>query len=161
MRRVVVTGLGIISCIGNTKGDVLRSLREGRSGITFCEEYKEMGFRSHVYGKPNIDLGERVDRRSRRFMGDGAAYNYVAMQDAIDDSGMEKSDVSNVRTALIMGSGGPSTSAQVLAADNAREKGPKKVGPFVVPKAMTSTNSAKVPRITDLRTLALGADQTG
>lgn len=154
MRRVVVTGLGIISCIGNTKGDVLRSLREGRSGITFCEEYKEMGFRSHVYGKPNIDLGERVDRRSRRFMGDGAAYNYVAMQDAIDDSGMEKSDVSNVRTALIMGSGGPSTSAQVLAADNAREKGPKKVGPFVVPKAMTSTNSATLSTAFEIKGLS-------
>jgi 3-oxoacyl-[acyl-carrier-protein] synthase-1 len=154
MRRVVVTGLGIVSCIGNTKADVLRSLREGRSGITFCEEYKEMGFRSHVYGKPDIDLGERVDRRARRFMGDGAAYNYVAMQDAIDDSGMEKSDVSNVRTALIMGSGGPSTSAQVLAADNAREKGPKKVGPFVVPKAMTSTNSATLSTAFEIKGLS-------
>jgi 3-oxoacyl-[acyl-carrier-protein] synthase-1 len=154
MRRVVVTGLGIISCIGNTKGDVLRSLREGRSGITFCEEYKEMGFRSHVYGKPDIDLSERVDRRARRFMGDGAAYNYVAMQDAIDDSGMEKSDVSNVRTALIMGSGGPSTSAQVLAADNARKKGPKKVGPFVVPKAMTSTNSATLSTAFEIKGLS-------
>ena len=154
MRRVVVTGLGIVSCIGNTKEDVLLSLREGRSGITFCEEYKEMGFRSHVYGKPNIDLGERVNRRERRFMGDGAAYNYVAMQDAIDDSGMEKSDVSNLRTALIMGSGGPSTSAQVLAADNAREKGPKKVGPFVVPKAMTSTNSATLSTAFEIKGLS-------
>jgi 3-oxoacyl-[acyl-carrier-protein] synthase-1 len=154
MRRVVVTGLGIVSCIGNTKADVLLSLREGRSGITFSEEYKEMGFRSHVYGRPDIDLGERVDRRARRFMGDGAAYNYVAMQDAIDDSGMEKSDVSNVRTALIMGSGGPSTSALVLAADNAREKGPKKVGPFVVPKAMTSTNSATLSTAFEIKGLS-------
>ena len=154
MRRVVVTGLGIVSCIGNTKADVLLSLREGRSGITFCEEYKEMGFRSHVYGKPDIDLGERVDRRARRFMGDGAAYNYVAMQDAINDAGMEKSDVSNIRTALVMGSGGPSTSAQVLAADNARAKGPKKVGPFVVPKAMTSTNSATLSTAFEIKGLS-------
>ncbi len=154
MRRVVVTGMGIVSCIGNNKEDVLTSLREGRSGITFSEEYKEMGFRSHVYGKPEIDLAKLVDRRWRRFMGDGAAYNYVAMQDAIDDSGMEKSDVSNVRTAMIMGSGGPSTSAQVLAADNARQKGPKKVGPFVVPKAMTSTNSATLSTAFEIKGLS-------
>lgn len=154
MRRVVVTGLGIVSCIGNTKDDVLTSLRDGRSGITFSEEYKEMGFRSHVYGKPDIDLGARVDRRARRFMGDGAAYNYVAMQDAIEDSGMEKSDVSNVRTSLIMGSGGPSTSAQILAADNAREKGPKKVGPFAVPKCMTSTNSATLSTSFEIKGLS-------
>ncbi|NQW02227.1 MAG: beta-ketoacyl-ACP synthase I [Rhodospirillales bacterium] len=154
MRRVVVTGMGIVSCIGNNKEDVLNSLREGRSGITFSEEYKEMGFRSHVHGKPEIDLGELVDRRWRRFMGDGAAYNYVAMQDAIADSGMEKTDVSNVRTAMIMGSGGPSTSAQVLAADNARQKGPKKVGPFVVPKAMSSTNSATLSTAFEIKGLS-------
>jgi 3-oxoacyl-[acyl-carrier-protein] synthase I len=154
MRRVVVTGMGIVSCIGNNQEDVLTSLREGRSGISFSEEYKEMGFRSHVHGKPEIDLGALVDRRWRRFMGDGAAYNYVAMQDAITDSGMEKSDVSNVRTAMIMGSGGPSTSAQVLAADNAREKGPKKVGPFVVPKAMASTNSATLSTAFEIKGLS-------
>lgn len=154
MRRVVVTGMGIVSCIGNSKDDVIDSLREGRSGISFSEEYKEMGFRSHVYGKPEIDLSALVDRRWRRFMGDGAAYNYVAMQDAIKDSGMEKSDVSNVRTAMIMGSGGPSTSAQVLAADNARQKGPKKVGPFAVPKAMTSTNSATLSTAFEIKGLS-------
>ena len=154
MRRVVVTGLGIVSCIGNTKDDVLTSLREGLSGLSFSEEYKEIGFRSHVYGKPDIDLDARVDRRARRFMGDGAKYNYVAMQDAIEDSGMVKSDVSNVRTSLIMGSGGPSTAAQILAADNAREKGPKKVGPFAVPKCMTSTNSATLSTAFEIKGLS-------
>ena len=154
MRRVVVTGLGIVSCIGNTKDDVLTSLREGLSGLSFSEEYKEIGFRSHVFGKPDIDLDARVDRRIGRFMGDGAKYNYVAMQDAIEDSGMVKSDVSNVRTSLIMGSGGPSTAAQILAADNAREKGPKKVGPFAVPKCMTSTNSATLSTAFEIKGLS-------
>ncbi|MDD9878154.1 MAG: beta-ketoacyl-ACP synthase I [Magnetovibrio sp.] len=142
MRRVVVTGIGIVSCIGNDKDEVLDSLKNGRSGITFSEEYRDMGFRSHVYGMPKIDLNEAVDRRWRRFMGDGAAYNYVAMDQAIADSGLEEADISNERSAMIMGSGGPSTSNQVHAADNARNRGPKKVGPFVVPKAMCSTNSA-------------------
>ncbi len=142
MRRVVVTGLGIVSSIGNNKAEVLDSLRGGRSGITFCEEYREMGFRSQVHGSLKIDLEQTVDRRWRRFMGDGAAYNYVAMQEAIADSGLAEGDVSHERTGLIMGSGGPSTRSIVLAADTAREKGPKKVGPFVVPKAMSSTNSA-------------------
>ena len=142
MRRVVVTGLGIVSCIGNNKDDVLDALRQGRSGITFSEEYRDMGFRSHVHGKPDIDLSEHVDRRWRRFMGDGAAFNFVAMQQAIEDAGLSEAEVSNERSALVVGSGGPSTSNQVQAADNARQKGPKKVGPFVVPKAMSSTNSA-------------------
>ena len=142
MRRVVVTGMGIVSSIGNNKAEVLDSLRQGRSGITFCEVYRDMGFRSHVHGSLKIDPDEAVDRRWRRFMGDGAAYNYIAMQEAIADSGLAEGDVSNERTGLIMGSGGPSTKSLVAAADTAREKGPKKVGPFAVPKTMSSTNSA-------------------
>ena len=154
MRRVVVTGMGIVSCIGNDRASVLDSLRQGRSGITFSEEYRDMGFRSHVHGKPDIDLDALVDRRWRRFMGDGAAYNYVAQSQAIEDSGLEKSDVSNVRTAMIMGSGGPSTSAQVKAADVARDRGPKRIGPFVVPKAMTSTNSATLSTAFEIKGLS-------
>ncbi len=142
MRRVVVTGMGIVSCIGNNKSEVLESLKAGKSGITYSKEYAEMGFRSHVYGKPNINIEDHVDRRFRRFMGDGAAFNYIAMEEAIKDSGLEADEISNPRTALVMGSGGPSTSNQVLAADNARNRGPKKVGPFMVPRAMSSTNSA-------------------
>ncbi len=142
MRRVAVTGLGIVSSIGNNKEEVVDSLREGRSGITFCEEYAERGFRSHVHGIPNIDLDSMVDRKLRRFMGDGAAYNCVAMQEAIADSGLEETDVSNVRTGLIMGSGGPSTKTLLQAFDTAREKGAKRIGPFVVPRTMSSTNSA-------------------
>jgi len=142
MRRVVVTGMGIVSSIGNNKAEVLDSLRQGRSGITFSEEYRDLGFRSHVHGSLKIDPDEAVDRRWRRFMGDGAAYNYIAMQEAIADSGLAEGDVSNERTGLIMGSGGPSTKSLVAAADTAREKGPRKVGPFAVPKTMSSTNSA-------------------
>ncbi len=143
MRRVAVTGLGIISSIGNNKEEVLDSLREGRSGITFCEEYRDLGFKSHVHGAPTVDLDAAVDRRVRRFMGDGAAYNYLAMEEAIADSGLEESDISNERTGLIMGSGGPSTKDQVRAADLLREKGSsRKVGPFMVPRTMSSTNSA-------------------
>jgi 3-oxoacyl-[acyl-carrier-protein] synthase-1 len=134
--------LGVVSSIGNNKAEVLDSLRQGRSGITFSEVYREMGFRSHVHGSLKIDLDQTVDRRWRRFMGDGAAYNYIAMQEAIADSGLAEGDVSDERTGLIMGSGGPSTKSLVLAADTAREKGPKKVGPFAVPKSMSSTNSA-------------------
>ena len=142
MRRVVVTGMGIVSSIGANKGEVLDSLRQGRSGLSFAEDYKEMGFRSHVHGKPNIDIDAQVDRRHRRFMGDGAAYNYIALKEAIADSGLGEDEVSNERAGLIMGSGGPSTKNQVAAADAARTKGPKHVGPFVVPRAMSSTNSA-------------------
>jgi 3-oxoacyl-[acyl-carrier-protein] synthase-1 len=134
--------MGIVSSIGNNKAEVLDSLRQGRSGITFSEEYRDLGFRSHVHGSLKIDPDEAVDRRWRRFMGDGAAYNYIAMQEAIADSGLAEGDVSNVRTGLIMGSGGPSTKSLVAAADTAREKGPRKVGPFAVPKTMSSTNSA-------------------
>lgn len=141
-RRVVVTGLGIVSSIGNDQDEVLDSLRAGRSGIEFCEEYRELGFRSHVAGTIKIDLDALVDRKWRRFMGDGAAYNYVAMAQAIADSGLETSEVSNARTGLIMGSGGPSTKDQVAAADIVRTRGPRKVGPFMVPRCMSSTNSA-------------------
>ena len=142
MRRVVVTGLGIVSSIGNNQNEVVESLREGRSGIEFCEEYAEMGFRSHIHGSINIDLTELVDRKIRRFMGDGAAYNYVAMQQAIEDSGLEPADVSNERTGIVMGSGGPSTSNLVEAADIVRASGVRKVGPYRVPRTMCSTNSA-------------------
>ncbi len=142
MRRVVVTGLGVVSSIGINKAEVVESLKLGRSGIVFVEEYKELGFRSHLHGAPKIDLDGAVDRKLKRFMGDGAAYNYVAMEQAIADSGLEPSDVSNDRTGLIMGSGGPSTKNIVSAADIAREKGPKRIGPYMVPRSMSSTNSA-------------------
>jgi 3-oxoacyl-[acyl-carrier-protein] synthase I len=141
MRRVVITGMGIVSSIGNNTQEVTASLREAKSGIVAAEKYKELGFRSQVHGQPNYDL-ETVDRRVRRFMGDGAAWNYVAMQQAIADSGMEEKDQKNDRTGLIMGSGGPSTRILVAAADTTREKGPKRVGPFAVPATMSSTNSA-------------------
>lgn len=144
MRRVVVTGMGIVSSIGNSKQEVLESLRAGRSGIEFCETYAEMGFRSHIHGSIDIDLSQHVDRKVRRFMGDGAAYNYVAMKDAIADAGLEPSDITNPRSGLVMGSGGPSTSNQVAAADITREKGPKRIGPYMVPRCMSSTNSANL-----------------
>jgi 3-oxoacyl-[acyl-carrier-protein] synthase-1 len=147
MRRVVVTGMGIVSSIGNNAQEVTASLREGRSGIVKADTYAEMGFRSQVHGSLKIDLDEAVDRRARRFMGDGAAYAWIAMNQAIADAGLEESDVSNPRTGLIVGSGGPSTRAIVAAADMARSepvKGPKKVGPFAVPKAMSSTCSANL-----------------
>jgi 3-oxoacyl-[acyl-carrier-protein] synthase-1 len=141
MRRVVVTGLGIVSSIGNNTQEVLTSLREARSGIVRADDYSKHGFRCQVHGAPNYDL-ESIDRRIRRFMGDGAAWNYAAMQQAISDSGLEECDVKNDRTGIIMGSGGPSTRTIVAAADITREKGPKRVGPFAVPAAMSSTNSA-------------------
>jgi len=147
MRRVVVTGMGIVSSIGNNAQEVTASLREGRSGIVKADTYAEMGFRSQVHGSLKIDLDEAVDRRARRFMGDGAAYAWIAMNQAIADAGLEENDVSNPRTGLIVGSGGPSTRAIVAAADMARSepvKGPKKVGPFAVPKAMSSTCSANL-----------------
>lgn len=141
MRRVVITGMGIVSSIGNNTQEVTASLRDAKSGIVVAEKYKELGFRSQVHGQPNYDL-DTVDRRARRFMGDGAAWNYVAMQQAIADSGLEEKDQKNDRTGLIMGSGGPSTRILVAAADTTREKGPKRVGPFAVPACMSSTNSA-------------------
>ena len=142
VRRAVITGLGIVSSIGNNKDEVLDSLREGRSGITFCEVYRDLGFRSHVHGSLKVTLEDVLDRKVRRFMGDGAAYNYLAMEQAIADAGLTQDEVSNERTGLIMGSGGPSTKNLVLAADTVREKGARKVGPFMVPRTMSSTNSA-------------------
>lgn len=142
MRRIVITGLGIVSSIGNNRAEVIGSLKEGRSGIVFADIYKELGFRSQIHGAVNIDLDAFIDRKIKRFMGDGAAFNYIAMQQAIDDSGLEQQEVSNVRTGLVMGSGGPSTSNLVEAADILREKGVKHVGPYRVPRAMSSTNTA-------------------
>lgn len=142
MRRVVVTGMGIVSCIGNDQDTVTESLKNGTSGIVFSPKYAEMGFRSHVEGRPNINLEEMVDRKLLRFMGEGAAYNYIAMQQAITDSGLEHKDVSNERTGLIMGSGGPSTKNLLEAFDVSREKGPKRIGPYMVTRCMSSTNSA-------------------
>lgn len=146
MRRVVVTGLGIVCSIGNNTQEVVASLREAKSGITAAEDYKRLGFRSQVHGSLKIDLDTAVDRRARRFMGDGAVYAWIAMNQAIADAGLETKDVSNERTGLIVGSGGPSTRAIVQAADTTREegKGPKRVGPFAVPKAMSSTCSANL-----------------
>ena len=142
MRRVVITGLGIVSSIGTDQEEVTASLRDGKSGIEFSQEYADMGFRSHVHGSIDIDLDAQIDRKLKRFMGDGAAYNYIAMQQAIDDSGLDESDVSNPRSGLVMGSGGPSTQNIVLAADLMREKGIRKVGPYMVTRTMSSTNSA-------------------
>jgi 3-oxoacyl-[acyl-carrier-protein] synthase I len=142
MRRVVVTGMGIVSSIGNNAQEVVASLREARSGIVKAKEYAELGFRCQVHGAPKLDWEPMLDRKIRRFMGAGAAWNYIAMEQAIADAGLAKSDVSNERTGLVMGSGGPSTRAIVQAADTTREKGPRKVGPFEVPKSMSSTNSA-------------------
>ena len=142
MRRVVVTGLGIISSIGNTKDEVAAALRQGRSGIVAVPEYAKYKFRSQVAGTLKIDLAERIDRKAMRFMGDGTAYNYLAMQQAIADSGLEDGEISNERTGIIVGSGGPSTSNQVWAANTAREKGAKRVGPYMVTRCMSSTTSA-------------------
>lgn len=143
MRRVVITGLGIVSSIGNTIEEVAQSLKAGKSGITRSEIYAEHGFRSQVHGMPDIDLAAHIDKRQLRFMGPGAAYNYIAMEQAIADAGLEDSDVSNERSGLIMGSGGPSTSNFLTAFDTVREKGsPKRMGPFMVTRCMSSTNSA-------------------
>lgn len=154
MRRVVVTGIGVVSPIGNDKAEVTESLRTGRSGITFAPEYKEMGFRSHVHGSLKLTLEDRIDRKLLRFMGDGAAYNYLAMEEAIADSGLETSDISNPRTGLVMGSGGPSTKNMMLAFDTAREKSPKRVGPYMVPRVMSSTNSANMSTIYKIKGLS-------
>ena len=144
MRRVVVTGMGIVCSIGNNQDEVLESLREGKSGIVHCDDYAERGFRSHIHGAPKIDLDDVVDRKQRRFMGDGAAYNYLAMLQAIEDSGLAENEVSNECTGLIMGSGGPSTRNLLLALDTSRDRGARKVGPFMVPRTMSSTNSATI-----------------
>src|ERR1700757_1770088 len=142
MKRGVVTGMGIVSSIGNNTQEVLASLREAKSGIVRAHQYAELGFRCQVHGAPTLEPSDAIDRRAMRFLGGGAAWNHVAMDQAIRDAGLEEDDISNERTGLIMGSGGPSTRAIVQAADTAREKGPKKVGPFEVPKAMCSTNPA-------------------
>src|SRR5947199_2903739 len=142
MRRVVVTGMGIVSSIGNNTQEVLANLREAKSGISRADKYAELGFRCQVHGAPSLDASEVVDRRAMRFLGGGAAWNHVAMEQAIRDAGLEANDVSNERTGIIMGSGGPSTRTIVEAADTTRSKGPKRVGPFAVPKAMSSTASA-------------------
>jgi len=142
MRRVVVTGMGIVSSIGNNTQEVLASLREARSGISRAEKYAALGFRCQVHGAPTLAADEAIDRRAMRFLGGGAAWNHVAMEQAIRDAGLEPAEISHEMTGIIMGSGGPSTRTIVEAADVARSKGPKRVGPFAVPKAMSSTASA-------------------
>lgn len=143
MRRVVITGIGIVSPIGNTAAEVEASLRAGKSGIVFAPEYAERGFRSQIHGQPQIVLEDNIDKRDLRFMGDGAAYNFIAMRQAIEDSGLEASDVSNERTGIIVGSGGPSTKSFFKAHNVVRETGsPKRIGPFGVTKGMSSTTSA-------------------
>jgi 3-oxoacyl-[acyl-carrier-protein] synthase I len=142
MRRVVVTGMGIVSSIGNNTQEVLASLREAKSGISRADSYAELGFRCQVHGAPTLDPSQSVDRRAMRFLGTGAAWNHIAMEQALRDAGLEENEISNERTGIIMGSGGPSTRTLVEAADTTRAKGPKRVGPFAVPKAMSSTASA-------------------
>ena len=142
MRRVVVTGMGMVSCLGNDKQTVVDSLRESRSGISFNEEFKAMGLRSHVSGAVDIDLSEHIDRKHLRFMGDAASYAYIAMQKAIEDAGLDEEQVSNPRTGLIAGSGGASSANIVLSADKLRAQGVRRLGPYIVPKTMSSTVSA-------------------
>jgi 3-oxoacyl-[acyl-carrier-protein] synthase I len=142
MRRVVITGIGIVSSLGNNKQEVTSSLHEGRSGIEYIDEYRELGFRSQIGGTVNIDPEQHIDRKLRRFMGNSAAYNYIAMQEAVEDSGLTEDMVSNERTGLIAGSGGASTENVALAIDTLREKGIRRVGPYMVPRTMSSTNSA-------------------
>jgi 3-oxoacyl-[acyl-carrier-protein] synthase I len=142
MRRVVVTGMGIVSSIGNNTQEVLASLREAKSGISRADQYAELGFRCQVHGAPTLDPQQSVDRRAMRFLGRGAAWNHVAMEQALRDAGLEENEISNERTGIIMGSGGPSTRTLIEAADTTRTKGPKRVGPFAVPKAMSSSASA-------------------
>ena len=141
-KRVVITGYGIVSCIGNNKREVLTSLKEVKSGISYCKEYEEMGMRSHVHGKPTVNIEENVDRKILRFMGEGAAYNYIAMREAIEHSSLDESLVSNINTGIVMGQGGPSTYQLQQAFDIAREKGVKKIGPYMVTRGMASGNSA-------------------
>ena len=144
MRRVVVTGLGIVSSIGTGREQVLESLRAGRSGIRFSEEYRSMGFRSHVYGPIELPLEELIDRKLKRFMCDGAAYNYLALREAIADAGLGDAEVSNPRTGLIVGSGGASTENVLWCGDTARQKGPRKVGPYMVTRCMNSAITANL-----------------
>ncbi len=142
MKRVVITGIGVVSCLGNNQNEVFDSLINTKSGITFSEEYKAYNLKSHVHGLPNINLEDYIDRKVIRFMGAGSAYNYIAMDEAVKDSGLEEKDVSNILSGMIMGSGGPSIENVILAADKTREKNPKKMGPFIVPRTMASTASA-------------------
>ena len=144
MRRVVVTGIGIVSSIGNNKQEVLESLREGRSGIRFSEKYAELGFRSHVEGSIEINTEELIDRKLRRFMGDAAAFNYIAMKEALEDAGLAEDQISDPRIGIIVGSGGASHANTVLTADILREKGIRRVGPYMVTKTMGSTVSANL-----------------
>ncbi len=144
MRRVVVTGFGIVSSIGNNREEVLESLRTGRSGIRYTEEYKELGFRSHVHGPVEIDLASMIDRKLKRFMSDSAGYTYVAMQEAIAQAGLEESDISNPRSGLIVGSGGASTENVFWTADTVRQKGARKVGPYMVTRCMSSAIAANL-----------------
>ena len=142
MKRAVITGMGIVSSIGVNKNDVLASLKSGKSGITFSEQFAEMGMRSQVWGNIDLDVKEHIDRKTLRFMGNAAAYAYIAMQQAIEDGGLQESDISNERTGIIAGSGGASSENQVLSADILREKGVKRMGPYMVPRCMASTVSA-------------------
>jgi 3-oxoacyl-[acyl-carrier-protein] synthase-1 len=144
MRRVVVTGMGVVSSIGNNTQEVTEALKQGTSGIVYCEKYAELKFRSQVHGSIKLDPADHVDRKALRFMGDGAAYNYISMREAIADAGLEESDISNERTGLIVGSGGPSTKNQILACETAVAKGAKRVGPYMVPRCMSSTTSANL-----------------
>jgi 3-oxoacyl-[acyl-carrier-protein] synthase-1 len=144
MRRVVVTGMGVVSSIGNNKSEVTDALKQGKSGIEYCEKYAELKFRSQVHGSIKLDPADHIDRKALRFMGDGAAYNYISMREAIEDSGLEESDISNERTGLVVGSGGPSTKNQILACETAVAKGAKRVGPYMVPRCMSSTTSANL-----------------
>ena len=138
----MITGLGIVSCLGNNQEEVFQSLLNTKSGISYCEEYKEHNLKSHIHGKPNIKIEDFIDRKIIRFMGDGSAYNYIAMQEALKDSGLEEKDVSNIATGIVMGSGGPSIKNVILAADKTKAKTPKLMGPFIVPRTMASTASA-------------------
>jgi 3-oxoacyl-[acyl-carrier-protein] synthase-1 len=142
MKRVVVTGIGVVSCLGNNQEEVYQSLLNSKSGISYCEEYKEHNLKSNVHGKPKIKLEDYIDRKIIRFMGAGSAYNYISMKEAIKDSGLEEKDVSNNSTGIVMGSGGPSIENLVLAIDKTRAKTPKLMGPFIVPRTMASTASA-------------------
>ena len=142
MKRVVVTGIGIVSCLGNNQEEVYQSLKNSKSGISFCNEYKEHNLRSHIHGKPNIKIQDHVDRKIIRFMGSGSAYNYIAMKEAVKDSGLDEKNISNETTGIVMGSGGPSIENVILAADKTRAKTPKLMGPFIVPRTMASTASA-------------------
>ena len=154
MRRVVVTGLGITSCLGNDRATVTESLRAGRPGIRFMPEYAELGLRSQVAGVPEIDLDAQIDRKLKRFMGDAAAYTYVAMRDAIAESGLTDAQVRDVRTGVIAGSGGGSPRWQIESADLLRQKGVRKVGPYMVPRTMCSTVSATLATAFGIRGLS-------